>query len=60
MECNNDKWKIKDINKLEKIANNIRIGIIEQVYNAQSGHPGGSLSATAVSYTHLDVYKRQY
>ena len=40
--------KIKDINKLEKIANNIRIGIIEQVYNAQSGHPGGSLSATDI------------
>lgn len=36
--------KITDINELEKIAKEIRRGIIEQVYNAQSGHPGGSLS----------------
>lgn len=36
--------KIKDIKELEKIANNVRIGIIESVYAAQSGHPGGSLS----------------
>lgn len=36
--------KIKNIKELEKIANNIRIGIIEAVYSAQSGHPGGSLS----------------
>ena len=40
--------KIKEIDKLEKIANNIRINIIKQVYNAQSGHPGGSLSATDI------------
>lgn len=36
--------KIKDIKELQKIANNVRIGIIESVYNAKSGHPGGSLS----------------
>lgn len=36
--------KITDISKLEKIAKNIRIDIIEQVYNAGSGHPGGALS----------------
>ena len=36
--------KITDINQLKKIANNVRINIIEQVYKAQSGHPGGSLS----------------
>ncbi len=40
--------KITDIKELENIANNIRIGIIEQVYNANSGHPGGSLSATDI------------
>lgn len=40
--------KIKEIDELEKIANNIRINIIKQVYNAQSGHPGGSLSATDI------------
>lgn len=36
--------KITDINELKKIANNVRTGIIESVYNAKSGHPGGSLS----------------
>ena len=33
-----------NIQELEKLANNIRIEIINQVYAAQSGHPGGSLS----------------
>ena len=36
--------KITDIAKLEEIARNVRIGIIESTYNAKSGHPGGSLS----------------
>lgn len=36
--------KLTDIKELEKIANNIRISIIEQVYEAGSGHPGGALS----------------
>lgn len=36
--------KIEDISKLEEKALEIRKNIIEQVYNAQSGHPGGSLS----------------
>lgn len=36
--------KITDIKKLRKIANNIRKGIIEEVYSAKSGHPGGALS----------------
>lgn len=36
--------KIKDVKELEKIANNVRIGIIEAVYAAKCGHPGGSLS----------------
>ena len=36
--------KIKDVKELEKIANDVRIGIIESVYAAKSGHPGGSLS----------------
>ena len=30
--------------ELMKLANNIRLGIIEGVYNAACGHPGGSLS----------------
>lgn len=36
--------KITEINELEKIAKKVRRGILEQVYTAQSGHPGGSLS----------------
>ena len=36
--------KITDVSELEKIAKNIRKDIIELVYNAGSGHPGGSLS----------------
>ena len=36
--------KITETKELEKVANEIRRGIIKQVYTAQSGHPGGSLS----------------
>ena len=36
--------KITDIKELKKIANNIRIDIVNEVYSAQSGHPGGALS----------------
>lgn len=34
--------------QLEKHANNIRKNIIRMVYQAKSGHPGGSLSATDI------------
>ena len=34
--------------ELKRLANNIRLGIIEGVYNAASGHPGGSLSIADV------------
>lgn len=40
--------KITNVKQLEKIANEIRIDIIETVYRAQSGHPGGSLSCTDI------------
>ena len=40
--------KITRIEALEKIANDIRIGIIDQIYQAQSGHPGGSLSCADI------------
>ena len=36
--------KITNVDELKKIANDIRKDIVEQVYRAQSGHPGGSLS----------------
>lgn len=34
--------------ELKKIANKVRQGIIEAVYNGRSGHPGGSLSAADI------------
>lgn len=40
--------KIKNIEELTEISKKIRISIIEQVYNAKSGHPGGSLSCTDI------------
>lgn len=36
--------KVTDIGELQEIARKVRIGILEGVYNAKSGHPGGSLS----------------
>ena len=36
--------KIVDEKELKLIANNIRKSIIEEIYEAQSGHPGGALS----------------
>ena len=30
--------------ELSRVANNLRVSIIEEVYNAKCGHPGGSLS----------------
>ena len=38
--------------ELQKIANDIRKGIVTAVYSAKSGHPGGSLSAADI-YTYL-------
>ncbi len=40
--------KITKIEALANIATDIRIGAIEQVYEAQSGHPGGSLSCADI------------
>ncbi|MDR2647819.1 MAG: transketolase [Oscillospiraceae bacterium] len=34
--------------ELQKIACNVRLGVIEGVYHAKSGHPGGSLSAADI------------
>ncbi len=39
-----DVLKTTDINELKKIANSVRKSIIEEVYEAKSGHPGGALS----------------
>lgn len=41
--------------ELEKLACKVRMGAIEGVYNAASGHPGGSLSiADIVTYLYFD------
>ena len=41
--------------ELKRIANNIRFGIIEGVYNAGCGHPGGSLSvADVMTYLYFE------
>ena len=41
--------------ELQKIATNVRLGIIEAVYNAASGHPGGSLSiADILTYLYFE------
>ncbi len=40
--------KVTNIDELKKIANNVRIGIVESIYNAKSGHPGGSLSVADI------------
>ena len=40
--------KITQIEELKRIANDIRINIIKTVYNAKSGHPGGSLSCADI------------
>ena len=37
-----------DYEKLKKIACDIRVDIIRQTYHANSGHPGGSLSAAEI------------
>ena len=37
-----------DYQKLEKVARDIRVDIIKQTFHANSGHPGGSLSAADI------------
>ena len=39
---------MKDKRELEKISKEVRRGIIEEVYRAESGHPGGSLSCADI------------
>ena len=41
--------------ELQRLANNVRLGIIEGVYNAGCGHPGGSLSiADILTYLYFE------
>ena len=42
--------------QLKELACKIRMGIVESVYSAKSGHPGGSLSATDImTYLYFNV-----
>ena len=50
--------KITDIEELKNMARIIRKGIIEQVYSANSGHPGGSLSIADRKSTRLNSSHR--
>ena len=43
-----DKTSLDSFENLEEISKSIRKNIIEMVYQAQSGHPGGSLSVTDI------------
>ena len=36
------------VSELENISKNVRLGILEAVYSAQSGHPGGALSCADI------------
>ena len=45
----------KKLTELKKIAANVRLGIVEAVHSASSGHPGGSLSiAEALTYLYFE------
>lgn len=46
------------IKELKRISSNIRLGILEEVYSASSGHPGGSLSiADILAYLYFEEMK---
>jgi len=49
------KLSQNELSKLEKTANEIRISILSMIYNAQSGHLGGNLSAVELILT---LYKK--
>lgn len=43
-------------NQLKRLATQVRLGIIESVYHAKSGHPGGSLSiADTITYIYNNL-----
>lgn len=49
------KGKLMEILELQKIANEVRKGIIASTHSAKAGHPGGSLSAADIlTYLYFD------
>lgn len=51
MKVNDESGKKEIINSLKNIANELRIDVIDMIYKATSGHPGGSLSAADIVTT---------
>ena len=55
--------KITSIEQLEQIAKQVRKGILEEVYSAASGHPGGSLSIadilTVLYFNEMNIRQEQ-
>ena len=55
--------KITSIEQLEQIAKQVRKGILEEVYSASSGHPGGSLSIadimTVLYFNEMNIRQEQ-
>lgn len=55
--------KVKDVNELKRISNEIRKSIITQVHNAKSGHPGGSLSSadilTVLYFNQMNINEKE-
>jgi transketolase len=47
----NKKMNQEQLVYLEKMANKLRLKVIEMLYNAKSGHPGGALSSAEVVST---------
>ena len=49
----------ENILELQKIATDVRLGIIEAVFSAKSGHPGGALSSadilTCLYFSELNI-----
>ena len=52
-----------EIKELELHANHIRKNILTEVYSANSGHPGGSLSGadilTEIYFEQMDINKKK-
>lgn len=56
--------KVNNISELRKIAVQVRLGIVEAIYNASSGHPGGSLSIadilTVLYFNEMNINPENY
>ena len=48
MEINTNYFTLKDVHELEQTAALLRRDVLEMIYTAKAGHPGGSLSAVEV------------